>query len=262
MTKYTPAQVAQIAAGAGFRGTALRNAVAVALAESGGDSAALNVNTDRYRSRDRGLWQINDHWHPEVSDAMAFSPASAAAAAYRISAKGTNWDQWSTWKNGTAATQFGRAQLAANVVPAGGYAGPHTGTGGEGDGLGPEDLLGLSGGVLGLIAGPLVGGADDIVDGAQATGKAALGAVQLAIAAGLWIADPHNWQRVAMVAGGSVGVLIGLYMIGKSGAAGETLPALAKAPAKAHSKVKAIGTEAAMAYATKGKSLAAPIPKG
>jgi len=47
-------------------------AVRVAQCESGLNPEAVNVNTDG--SRDRGLYQINDKWHPEVTDEQAFDP--------------------------------------------------------------------------------------------------------------------------------------------------------------------------------------------
>jgi len=36
------------------------------------DPKAVNINKDG--SRDRGLFQINDKWHPEVTDEQAFDP--------------------------------------------------------------------------------------------------------------------------------------------------------------------------------------------
>lgn len=45
-------------------------AVAVARAESNLSPTAINVNTGG--SRDRGLFQINEHWHPKVTDENAF----------------------------------------------------------------------------------------------------------------------------------------------------------------------------------------------
>jgi len=45
-------------------------AVRVADCESGLNPAAVNLNKDG--SKDRGLYQINDKWHPEVSDKIAF----------------------------------------------------------------------------------------------------------------------------------------------------------------------------------------------
>lgn len=115
MTILTPAEVAGYAKGTGFSGNGLVNAVAIALTESGGKTDAVNVNTDAYRSRDRGLWQINDHWHPEVSDAVAFSPAGNAAAAYRISSQGRAWSQWTTYTSGDYKANLGRAQTAVNA---------------------------------------------------------------------------------------------------------------------------------------------------
>ena len=91
----------------------LATAIAVALAESNGWTQAVLTNSDAYCSRDRGLWQINDHWHPEVTDAQAFDPNQNAAAAYRISSGGTNWTQWSTYKNGSYKAFLDRARAAA-----------------------------------------------------------------------------------------------------------------------------------------------------
>jgi hypothetical protein len=45
-------------------------AVKVAKCESSLNNQAVNTNKDG--SRDRGLYQINDRWHPEVTDAQAF----------------------------------------------------------------------------------------------------------------------------------------------------------------------------------------------
>lgn len=47
-------------------------AMRVAKAESALNPDAVNVNKDG--SRDRGIFQINDKWHPEVTDGQAFDP--------------------------------------------------------------------------------------------------------------------------------------------------------------------------------------------
>ena len=57
-------------------------AVAVAWAESRGDTKAKGYNSN---SVDRGLWQINNYWHRDVSDSCAFDAACNAKAAVRIS---------------------------------------------------------------------------------------------------------------------------------------------------------------------------------
>ena len=50
-------------------------AVRVAQCESNLDPRAINVNTTG--SKDRGIFQINDKWHPSVSDEAAFDPVRA-----------------------------------------------------------------------------------------------------------------------------------------------------------------------------------------
>src|SRR5690348_16070470 len=61
---------ARVASNAGFTGDGLVMSVAIALAESGCDPSARGVNTDG--TVDRGLWQINNYWHPDVSDQCAY----------------------------------------------------------------------------------------------------------------------------------------------------------------------------------------------
>ena len=53
-------------------------AVRVARCESGLNPAAININTDK--SKDRGLFQWNDKWHPEITDEIAFDPECATRA--------------------------------------------------------------------------------------------------------------------------------------------------------------------------------------
>src|SRR5215469_18063594 len=77
--EVTPDQILALAQGAGSGGDPV-TATAVALAESGGNPAALGQNPDG--SRDRGLWQVNDRAHPDVADACAFDPSCNAQAAY------------------------------------------------------------------------------------------------------------------------------------------------------------------------------------
>lgn len=251
MSTLTPAQIAQVAASAGFKGKALVAAVAVALAESGGRTDVVNVNDDPWRSRDRGLWQINDHWHPEVGDTGAFLPASAASATYRISKAGSDWSQWSTWKNGAAQAQMSRARLG--VAQAGITTTTTTQNVGFDD-INPGDVL--KDGLLGAIPGGgalnnlngMAGG--DLVDNPL---RSLNGLLAVAIHAGQWMSDSHNWARVAMVAGGTIGVLIGATMVARSGAAGSTVASAAKVAAP--SNLIPIGrvANAAKAAAAAGK---------
>lgn len=66
-------------------------AVRVAECESGLDSKAVHINPDG--SKDRGLFQINDKWHPNVSDEAAFNPITATQFFCRA-VKGGNLKWW------------------------------------------------------------------------------------------------------------------------------------------------------------------------
>jgi len=72
-------------------------AAAIAMAESSGQVRAINRNPKPRRSVDRGLFQINSRWHPEVSRRCAFEARCNARAALRISDGGRDWRQWTTW---------------------------------------------------------------------------------------------------------------------------------------------------------------------
>lgn len=65
-------------------------AVRVAKAESNLNPNAKNVNTDG--SIDRGLFQINSKWHPDVTDAQAYDPEfSARFFAKAVKAGNLSW---------------------------------------------------------------------------------------------------------------------------------------------------------------------------
>lgn len=119
MGKLTVAQAVQYARAAGFSGDALRIAVAIALAESSLNTSAQHRNTDG--SIDRGLYQINTRWHPEVSDACAYDPVCATQAAYRISGNGTSFTPWSTFTSGAYKQFLGQVDTTGGspVVPIG-----------------------------------------------------------------------------------------------------------------------------------------------
>jgi hypothetical protein len=107
----SPTQIGLYALHAGFaQGNPLVLAIAIALAESGGDTGAQH--RDANGTTDYGLWQINSvHAQYKPSDLLA--PAGNAAAAYTISGGGTNWNPWTTFKNGAYAQHLGDAQQGA-----------------------------------------------------------------------------------------------------------------------------------------------------
>jgi hypothetical protein len=79
---------------AGGSKDAANMAAAVAMAESGGNASAKNVNTDG--SIDRGLWQINSV-HGSLS---TFNRLANARAAVSISHNGADWSPWVTYQTG------------------------------------------------------------------------------------------------------------------------------------------------------------------
>ncbi len=85
----------QLAAGAGFSGNDLDVAVAVAMAESGGNPDAYNPEGSY------GLWQIYLPDHPEFAGWNLFDPPTNARAAYQVYAKaGGRFTPWSTYRPG------------------------------------------------------------------------------------------------------------------------------------------------------------------
>lgn len=99
-------ELATLARGAGFTGKDVDIAVAVALAESGGNPRAHNPNPP---DNSYGLWQINmlGRLGPDrrrrlgiSSNDALFDPATNARAAFMIW-KGSGWNAWTTYTRGT-----------------------------------------------------------------------------------------------------------------------------------------------------------------
>jgi hypothetical protein len=107
---------------AGFTGQGLRLAVAVGLAESGGNPTIRGPNPPTpgcpAGSTDRGAWQLNNCYHPDVTDGCADNLACAAAATYRISAGGANWSEWTTYTSGAYQAQLAAADQAITTLTA------------------------------------------------------------------------------------------------------------------------------------------------
>lgn len=87
-------------------------ALSVAMAESSCDPNAVNINSGG--SEDRGLWQMNNVYHSEVSDACAFQIQCNADAAWNISGHGTDWSPWSSFTSGAWETYLGDARAAVS----------------------------------------------------------------------------------------------------------------------------------------------------
>lgn len=109
----TADEISVFAANAGFTGDALRTAIAIALAESGGNPGAYNPETRAKGGTpvgqgSYGLWQIYLRDHPEFAGQDLRDPQVNANAAYSIwSRKG--FSPWTTYTNGDYAAYLAPA---------------------------------------------------------------------------------------------------------------------------------------------------------
>lgn len=113
MATLSPRDIATAAKQAGFPADQVQTAVAVALAESGGNPAAVNT-ANRNGSVDYGLWQINTIHGPLLSQGDKFNPNDNAKMAYTVwSRAGGKWTPWSVYNNRRYVTFMPQAALAA-----------------------------------------------------------------------------------------------------------------------------------------------------
>jgi murein DD-endopeptidase MepM/ murein hydrolase activator NlpD len=98
MAVLTVSQAYYYAGQAGFNTNAQKIIVAIAQAESGLDTLRNSPpNNDQWHSIDRGILQINNHWHAEYSDSCCHDAQCSFNAAFVISSSGTNFDAWTTY---------------------------------------------------------------------------------------------------------------------------------------------------------------------
>lgn len=125
MAVISIASAQSYAAAAGFTGEALNIIVAIAQAESGLDTTAVNANDPNGGSF--GIVQINGiHIFTEhaITLAQAYDPAAAFRFAYHLSNGGQNFTPWSTYTSGAYTTtqawkQGGVGQSAAAAAAGG-----------------------------------------------------------------------------------------------------------------------------------------------
>lgn len=129
VTTLSPEQIAQHAYDAGFRGEALSTSVAVAMAESSGNTEAHNGQGD---DDSYGLWQINmlGGMGPQRREAFGLDaddelldPAKNAEAAYQIYQGRDGFGDWSTFNDGSYTEHLDEAEKAAAHVEGGGDTG-------------------------------------------------------------------------------------------------------------------------------------------
>lgn len=116
MTVLSLQQAYSDAEQAGFSGQGLNTIVAIAEAESGLNTQAENCNNPG-GSCDRGIVQINNYWHSEISDQQAYNPITAFQAAYQISSSGTNFSPWTTYTNGSYKQYLTEVEALGGQTP-------------------------------------------------------------------------------------------------------------------------------------------------
>lgn len=114
--KLSPHEVAHVATAAGWIGDDLRTAVAVCLAESGGDTGIM-ARSDTGASlgnRDHGLWQVSGRWHGDkLQDHPDWrTPATNAALAHRIWSDAGGWTPWAVFNSGSYEKYLPDADIA------------------------------------------------------------------------------------------------------------------------------------------------------
>ena len=118
------AEVISIAKQAGFTGTGLITAVAIAIAESSLNANAtgdVDLQTDKW-GPSVGLWQIRTlkpaylYMEPVRNIATLYNPLENAKAAFQISKGGSNFGPWSTYVNNTYRKFTDAVTAAAQFV--------------------------------------------------------------------------------------------------------------------------------------------------
>ncbi len=121
---------------AGFSGTNLEVAVAIAQAESSLEPGNTNLNGGVCSSgafagqpnEDRGIVQINNCAHPDISDSQAFNPTTAFQEMYAISGAGSSFLPWCTYDPGCDPSSTSSGAYC-RYMPSG-YVGPYCNGGG------------------------------------------------------------------------------------------------------------------------------------
>lgn len=192
MAKLSARQIFALARDAGFSQGQAVTMTAIALAESGGETTAVNRSNSN-GTIDVGLWQINSvHGYSESAMKDPFQNAKAAKAIHARQSYGA----WTVYKKGTYNKYLPEALKAA----------PSGGTSISSILSGLRTLASAGDDVAGAVPGQL----------AELTGaKAAMGALDLVARAGTWITNPQNWLRIVYVVVGGALVVGALVMVTK-----------------------------------------------
>lgn len=130
---WKPWDVAEEMRRAGWSSTEARSiGVAICRAESSLDDQATGYNYKKdaagnyvldsngqriILSRDRGLFQINDKFHPACTDEMAYDPIQNIAYARKVYVdRSFTWNPWSTFTNGAYKQYLWAGQISVEVA--------------------------------------------------------------------------------------------------------------------------------------------------
>ena len=181
MSTLSPAQIYAYARGAGLSAAAATTATAVALAESGGKTDNLGDQgiEDAKWGPSVGLWQIRSlkaqSGTGQIRDAEQLtSPAFNAASMAAISGMGSNFNAWTTFKNGTYKSdlpQVSSTVPGAVVIPTSSSSSSSSGSS-SGSGSVASGMTGLFG-----VEGDLFTVGLKVLGAAAAAGLVIVGAV-------------------------------------------------------------------------------------
>jgi hypothetical protein len=115
-------QIGSVAFGAGFRGDDLAIAIAVAMAESGGNTDAHNRN-DTGGTQSFGLWQINSV-HTDLLSAHNWRDPKDNARMAMVIHQRQGWNAWGAFTNQSYRLHLARATLVARALREGGLINP------------------------------------------------------------------------------------------------------------------------------------------
>ena len=110
--KFTYAQLEALWINAGGSQSVAPIAAAIAMAESGGCSAALNTTDNGGTQSSWGLWQISDGSHNQPVSGILDPNVNAAAAVKKWRNHGGSFDDWGTYTSGAY-----RKYVAASTTP-------------------------------------------------------------------------------------------------------------------------------------------------
>jgi hypothetical protein len=201
----TDGQTAQWAQQAGFVGQDLVTAIAVSIAEDTSRRIdAVHVNGDG--SRDYGPWQINDRAHADLfTQYPQWWTVYNADMAYSVWQHGGGWPAWSTYQSGAYQQYLARASTAVSTLTGQQATAPGSAPDGAPGQVSTTNSLTQIGNSVATIAGDVY-------------------------RAAAWLADPHNWTRVALVVLGGI-IVIGTVVKTTTKSTGITPATIAKATA-------------------------------